>query len=159
MEYSLDNTNWSTDIPTGTDAGEYQVYYRVQETNNWSGTTGVVDCSIGKAVATITAPEGQTLTYNGENQALVLAGSCTPGTLYYCLEGGSWSSSIPTGMNVGTYVVEYKVDAGSNYTVPVNSVKTTIIPGQNTAEAPESKELTYDGTQMPLLSPTPLVTH
>lgn len=30
LSYSLDNTNWSEDIPTGTNAGEYTVYYKVQ---------------------------------------------------------------------------------------------------------------------------------
>ena len=29
MQYSLDGTNYSTSIPTGTDAGEYTVYYKV----------------------------------------------------------------------------------------------------------------------------------
>ncbi len=29
MQYSLDGTNFSPDIPTGTDAGEYTVYYKV----------------------------------------------------------------------------------------------------------------------------------
>lgn len=28
MQYSLDNNSWSTDIPTGTDAGDYTVYYK-----------------------------------------------------------------------------------------------------------------------------------
>lgn len=29
LNYSLDNTNWSEDIPTGTNAGDYTVYYKV----------------------------------------------------------------------------------------------------------------------------------
>ena len=29
MYYSLDNTNWNTTIPTGTDVGDYTVYYRI----------------------------------------------------------------------------------------------------------------------------------
>lgn len=30
LEYSLDNSTWSTELPTGTDAGDYTVYYRVR---------------------------------------------------------------------------------------------------------------------------------
>ena len=29
MQYSLDNSNWSTDIPTATETGDYTVYYKV----------------------------------------------------------------------------------------------------------------------------------
>ena len=34
MEYSLDNENWSEDIPEGTETGEYTVYYRVKGDSN-----------------------------------------------------------------------------------------------------------------------------
>ena len=36
MEYSLDNSNYSTSIPTGKEAGEYTVYYRKKGLNNVS---------------------------------------------------------------------------------------------------------------------------
>jgi methionine-rich copper-binding protein CopC len=50
MKYSLDNFNWSTDLPTGTDAGDYTVYYRVAgDINHYS--TGVASLSV-----TIAAP-------------------------------------------------------------------------------------------------------
>ena len=38
MQYSLDGTNFSPDIPTGTDAGEYTVYYKVVGDANHSDT-------------------------------------------------------------------------------------------------------------------------
>ena len=34
MQYSLDGTNWNTDIPTGTDEGDYTVYYKVVGDDN-----------------------------------------------------------------------------------------------------------------------------
>ena len=34
--YSLDGQNYSADIPTGTDAGTYTVYYKVEGSDNWN---------------------------------------------------------------------------------------------------------------------------
>ena len=34
--YSLDGENYSTDIPTATDAGTYTVYYKVEGSDNWN---------------------------------------------------------------------------------------------------------------------------
>ena len=39
MEYSLDRTNYSTEAPTGTDAKEYKVYYRVKGDANHGDET------------------------------------------------------------------------------------------------------------------------
>ena len=35
LEYSLDGTNWSEDIPQAKDAGAYQIYYRVSGGKNY----------------------------------------------------------------------------------------------------------------------------
>ena len=54
--YSLDNTNYSEDIPTGTNAGSYNVYYKVQGNDNVKDVAAVsVPVSIGKVPVTITA--------------------------------------------------------------------------------------------------------
>lgn len=37
VKYSLDNENWSTDIPTATVVGIYRVYYRIEERDNYKG--------------------------------------------------------------------------------------------------------------------------
>ena len=37
IQYSLDGENWSTDIPTGENVGEYTVYFRVPEDANQTG--------------------------------------------------------------------------------------------------------------------------
>ena len=34
--YSLDGQNYSADIPTGTDAGTYTIYYKVEGSDNWN---------------------------------------------------------------------------------------------------------------------------
>lgn len=37
LQYSLDNANWGTSVPTATVGGTYTVYYRVAETTNYNG--------------------------------------------------------------------------------------------------------------------------
>ena len=46
IEYSLDEKNWNTTIPTATEKGEYTVYYRVQGTENYDGANGSVEVTI-----------------------------------------------------------------------------------------------------------------
>ncbi len=48
MQYSLDGTNWSEEIPTATDIGEYTVYYRVVVDENHNEVDG------GSVLVTIT---------------------------------------------------------------------------------------------------------
>jgi methionine-rich copper-binding protein CopC len=53
MKYSLNNINWSTDLPTGTDAGDYTVYYRVAgDINHYS--TGVASLNVAIAAPSTT---------------------------------------------------------------------------------------------------------
>ena len=47
MYYSKDGTNWSTDVPTQTDAGSYTVYYKVVPDDGYTG--GVESTSLGSA--------------------------------------------------------------------------------------------------------------
>ncbi|MBR4859645.1 MAG: hypothetical protein IKU08_10740, partial [Clostridia bacterium] len=60
-------------------------------------------------------PEANELTYNGEAQSLVTAGSSESGTVVYSLDGAEYSVSVPTGTNAGEYTVYYKVEGDSNH--------------------------------------------
>ena len=73
----------------------------------------------------ITPPTAQeNLTYTGQKQALITAGSVTDyGTMQYSLtENGTYSQDIPTGTDAGTYTVWYRVigDANHNDTAPAS---------------------------------------
>ena len=73
----------------------------------------------------ITPPIAQeNLTYTGQKQALITAGSVTGyGTMQYSLtENGTYSQDIPTGTDAGTYTVWYRVigDANHNDTAPAS---------------------------------------
>ena len=98
----------------------------------------------------ITPPTAQeNLTYTGQPQALVIAGSVTDyGTMQYSLtENGTYSPVIPVGTDAGAYTVWYRVigDANHNDTTPASVAvsigkKPLTITGVTAASKP------YDGT-------------
>ncbi len=92
--------------------------------------------SILKAQATdVKAPEAATgLTYTGDPQALVAEGSATGGVMEYSLDGKTYSPSLPTGTNAGSYEIWYRVKgdgnhedtAGEKLAVPVEIAQQTV---------------------------------
>lgn len=98
----------------------------------------------------ITPPTAQeNLTYTGQEQALITAGSVTSGgTMQYSLtENGTYSQDIPAGTDAGAYTVWYRVigDENHNNTTPASVAvrigkKPLTITGVTAASKP------YDGT-------------
>ena len=98
----------------------------------------------------ITPPTAQeNLTYTGQAQALITAGSVTSGgTMQYSLtENGTYSQDIPVGTDAGAYTVWYRVigDENHNDTAPASAAvsigqKPLTITGVTAASKP------YDGT-------------
>ena len=128
LQYSSDGQTYSTSIPSGTNAGNYTVYYRVVGDGNYNDVAAKsVTATIAKATPSVTAPTGLSLTYTGSAQALAKAGSTSAGTLQYSSDGQTYSTSIPSGTNAGTYTVYYRVvgDANNN-DVAAKSVTATI---------------------------------
>ena len=73
-----------------------------------------------EASVVIKAPEAKTLTYNGQAQELVTAGTATGGEMQYALGDANgatqpYTTSILTGIDAGTYYVWYKVVGDSNH--------------------------------------------
>ena len=64
MQYSLDGTTWSTDIPTGTDEGDYTVYYKVVGDDNHNDVAAQsFKVTIGAALdIALTSTDGKTWT-------------------------------------------------------------------------------------------------
>ena len=123
MQYKLGVDGiWSSEIPTATNAGEYTVYYKVLGDDSHSD---LIDdekqqliVTIAKADAQVTAPTAKTgLTYNGESQALIVAGSALGATIEYKLGDGEWTTDIPTATDAGEYTVVYRAVADANYNV------------------------------------------
>lgn len=115
LQYSSDNTTWSSNIPSGTNTGDYSVYYKVVGDSNINDVTSTaVSCAISKVTPTVTAPTAKSLTYNTQSQVLANAGSTDYGTIKYSLDGVDYSTTIPSATNVGFYTLYYKVDGDSN---------------------------------------------
>ena len=98
----------------------------------------------------ITPPTAQeNLTYTGQEQALITAGSVTDyGTMQYSLtENGTYSQDIPIGTDAGTYTVWYRVigDENHNDTAPA-SVAVSIGKKPLTITKVACADKIYDGT-------------
>lgn len=160
LEYSTNGTSWSTTVPKGTNAGDYNVYCRVKD---GGVTSAALAKSIAKAAPTYTAPTKKSnLTYTGGSQALVNAGSATGGTMQYKLGSGSWGTSVPSQTNAGSYTVSWKVVGDANHTnvnetslgsisiakkAPTFNLSTTSVSFANTENVNATKQvtITYDG--------------
>ena len=162
-EVEIDEEAWVESIPKETDAGEYNVYYRVKgdANHNDSKPTKIDGVKIAKADATVTAPEAvEDLTYTGEEQELVTEGTTTGGTMMYAVNKDSsteptlFTNDIPSETNAGTYYVWYTLDGEDNY----NDTDPKYVPVTIAKVDPEVTEptgvtgLVYDGTAKELLN-------
>lgn len=134
MNYSLDNSSWSTSIPTATNADDYTVYYKVvgdASHTDYTPSPNTVSVTINKADAVITdtpaAIEG--LVYTGAAQTLISAGTATGGELQYKLDDGAYGTSLPQATAADTYTIYYKVDGDGNHNDVAETSFTVTISG------------------------------
>ncbi|MDD6967543.1 MAG: YDG domain-containing protein [Firmicutes bacterium] len=129
-------------------AGEYTV--KVEGKGNFQGTA-TADFTIEKAnAATGTAPKANSLTYNGQAQELVTAGTTTDGTMVYSTsEDGEYTTTIPTGKDAGGYEVWYMVQGDSNHLSSAPVKLTPSIAQKSIAGATITLDavLTYNGEE------------
>lgn len=123
MQYSIDGENWSTDIPTGTDAVRYIVYYRVKGNNGYAETEPQrLTATIAKAALTVRAND-HTITYGDEptNNGVVFEGFVnneTQGDLDGKL---AWSYNYAPYGDVGSYVLTPDGLTSDNYEITLVS--------------------------------------
>lgn len=131
LEYALGTddqtapeTGYSADIPSGTDAGTYYVWYRSKGDENHSDTASAcVAVVIAKAQAQVKeAPTAaENLLYTGSLQNLIVEGAAEGGEMEYGLgteteAPESYSPMIPAAADLGTYYVWYRVAGDENHT-------------------------------------------
>ena len=108
-------TSGSYTTPTDLSAGSHTYTCKIT-CGNYNVTSNPATVTVGKAAPALTAPTANTLTYNGDNQTLVTAGTATGGTMQYALsQDGTYSETIPTGKDAGTYTVWYYVKGDDNH--------------------------------------------
>ena len=156
VQYKVNSGSWSASIPTATDAGTYTVYYKVVgDANHNDIAEKSVTVTINKANSSYTTePAAKALTYSGEAQELVTAGTAKFGTVQYKLGDGSYSTAVPTAADAGTYTVYYKVDGNTNYNgIAEKSVTVTISKADASfTTEPAAQSLTWTGKAQELVS-------
>ena len=135
-DYTLsyeNNVNVGTATVTATGKGNYE-------------GTKLAQYSIVKADITPTAPTAKTgLVYTTQAQLLINAGSAEGGELQYSLDGQSWSTNIPTGVDAKDYTVYYRVVADANHNdVAVRTLTVTIDKAALTAVTLTETNFTYN---------------
>ena len=135
------------------EAGEYTVKLSVAESLNYNSSTNLTaenwKFTIAKAGSACTAPTPITaLTYTGEAQTLINAGTTADGTMQYSTDGTNYGTTIPIGENAGEYTVWYKVAGDSNHsdTTPA-SVSVTIAKAKVEIPAADPTQFTYSGEE------------
>ena len=131
MQYSLvSGGDYSATLPTGTNAGTYNVYYKVVGDSNHNDVAeaGPIEITIAKAASSVTGVQSVEVYYSGSPQSLAQGGIVSGGTLQYyitttqaasqaALEAvpeGDWSTSSQQ-TECNTYYVYYKVIGDANH--------------------------------------------
>ena len=155
MQYSLDGTTWSATIPTGINAGNYRVYYRViGDANHNDKAAEYIDVTIAKADITYTAPAALNPVYTGSPLALISTGTANGGQIQYSSDGTTWSTDLPTGINAGSYPVWFRIVADANHNdKAAESFEATIAKADVTYTAPTAVAgLVYSGAAQTLIA-------
>ncbi|MCR4647116.1 MAG: MBG domain-containing protein [Oscillospiraceae bacterium] len=131
MLYSLNGKNWSEDIPSGTDAGDYTVYYKV------NGKESSVNVTIAKADPEVESPTGLTATFGD-----FLADVALP-------EGWKWNDDANTTVGaVGsdTFTATYTPEDTNNYNTITAELIVTVNPADAEYTVPADITATYGDT-------------
>ena len=120
------------------------------ETAITAATTYTYTYAEKDATTVTTRPTANTLTYNGSEQELVTAGEADVCELQYALGTDSdtaptegWSASIPTGTEVGTYYVWFKVVGDEEHSDSEPGCVIATIAAQKKADSDEESEHTH----------------
>ena len=130
MQYSLtENGTYSPDIPVGTDAGAYTVWYRVIGDENHNDTTPAsVEVSIGKKPLTLTGVTAASKSYDGTTDAGITSVTFDNVTLNrgtdYTVTASFDDASVGNGKNI-TATVTLMGQAAKNYSLEQSSFTTT----------------------------------
>ena len=154
---------WQESIPTGTDAGDYVVYWYMESTNSAYENIGSMLDPNGPIVVSIrkvdittspTPPTPLTPVYNTQEQSLVSGGEATGGEIWYRVgDDGTWKQTA-TASQVGPYRVYWYVKGDENHndlgseTSPYGNVTTEIQKASYNMSAVKwtNALFTYDGT-------------
>lgn len=141
VKYSLDNKNWSTSIPTGKEAKEYTVYYKVEGNKNFKDVD-VQEITNKINPRTIDLNWNKELTYNGKEQL-------PTATVNNLADGDKCEVTVDGAQhkNAGTYEATATKVSNQNYKLP-EDVTTSYTIGKKTLSIEDLKAVNrkYNGT-------------
>lgn len=142
MEYSLNGTAWSEDVPKAKNAGIYLVSYRVKGDKNFTDVKPEsVSVSIGQKQVSLVWSDTE-FTYNGKTQMPTAA--VKGDTL---AEGDSCTVTVTGGQkDAGTYTAEVTKISNSNYKLPADATTTFTIQEKEIKVTWGKTEFIYDKT-------------
>ena len=160
--YSLEKEGtYTAEPPKAIDAGTYTVWYKVVGDSNHNDIEpDFVSVEIKKANASVDAPAAISgLVYNGREQTLVIPVESMDGTVYYSLDGVTYTDYVPKGINAQEYTVYYKVVGDANHNDMEPKTVTATIAPWNIETAPckagvRGGPFTYNGQEH---TPTPQI--
>ena len=142
VQYSLDNSSWSTDIPTGTDAKTYTVYYKVKgDSGHSDSAVDSVQVTIGqKDISGVTIGAIANQSYTGS--AITPDPVVTDGTTVL-KKDKDYTVSYTNNTNAGTATLT--INGKGNYK-GTNSKNFTIDPATQTLTVPGSYNVAFNKT-------------
>ena len=137
---------------TAVNAGSYVL--TLSGTQNYCGSV-TKSWQIEKAKPTLTPPTAKALTYTGEAQQLLHAGSVQGGRLLYSLSAnGPFTNTVPVATNAGSYSVFFRVTGDSNHLdTPISSLTVTVEKAIPKYTLPTEWSATYGDTLASLSLP------
>ena len=142
VEYALSEDGpYSTGFPKGTNAGDYTVWYRIQETNNYTGEApqSVTATINKKQVNPAITLDQNSFIYDGDPKEPVVTMKEADGTL---IPAGEYTVEYSGNVNVGTATVTVKAKDDGNYSFSTMTKNFTI--GKKQAEVLTAPEATGD---------------
>lgn len=165
LEYSTDNSTWSENIPQGTNAGNYTVYYRVVGDANYNdvAVTQVTGVSIARKSITVSGIKAKNKTYDASTTATLdytaasfnglLAGdnlSITATGTFSDANAGTGKTVAISGLTLGgSSIGNYILAASGNQTSTTANINKA---ASSVTSAPTANTLTYNGSEQSLVA-------
>ena len=144
MQYALDDETFATALPTGTDAKEYTVSYKVVGDQNHNDVEAqTIKVTIAQAALTAATLKETNLVYNQQDQTALVA-SVSAGTL--TVPEGSYEVTGNKGTNVGTYTAT--ITGKGNFKGSVTAQFSIVADAEAVLVMTlDATEYVYDGTE------------
>ena len=150
MEYSLDNKNYSTKVPTGKDAKQYTVYFKVVGDDNHA-SMDPVSLTVTISSKSLTSPvielNPSQFLYDGQAKEPVV--TVKDGEVV--VPASEYTVSYSNNVNVGTATVTIKDKTGGNYVISATATFRIYDPNSGFVAPVALSGLVYNGNAQELV--------